>query len=73
VNHGQSRRSLRRGHHVEIIHHAMLVAAGRRDMRNLERLARSLGLEIVGLGPHNAAVRIMRWFKRNPQPRMKKR
>ena len=70
MNHGQSRRSLRRGRSVEIISHSMLVAAPR---ENVERLARALGLEISGLHPHEAANKIMRWLKRNPQARMKKR
>lgn len=70
MNTGRSRRSLRRGHHVEIINHAHLVAAPR---ANVERLARALDLEIDGLSPHEAANKIMRWLKRNPQPRKERR
>lgn len=70
MNSGRSRRSLRRGRHVEVISHSMLVAAPR---ENVERLARALGLEIAGLLPHEAAGRIMRWMKRNPQKRYENR
>lgn len=70
MNSGQSRRSLRRGRHVEIISHASLVAAPR---ANVERLARALGLDIAGIDPYKAANTIIRWMKRNPQKRMDKR
>jgi hypothetical protein len=62
MNSSASRRSLRRGRHVEPLSHSMLVAA-----------PRALGLEITGLRPHEAANKIVRWLKRNPQTRQGKR
>ena len=69
MNSGVSRRSLRRGRHVEILDHATLFAAAKLNRANVERLARSLGLEVDGLDPYRLASAIVRYMKRNPQRR----
>ena len=73
MNHGTSRRSLHRGFHAEVISHEKVYLAGVQSMANVEKLAARLGVDIAGLSPHDAASRIMRWLKRNPQPKVGKR
>lgn len=73
MNSGVSKRSQRRGRSVEVVSYAALMEAARRDPASVERLARTMNLDVAGLNPHEAATRIVRWLKRNPQPNVSKR
>jgi hypothetical protein len=73
MNHGASGRSLHRGFHAEVISHEKVYLAGVQNPANVERLAARLGIDIAGLSPHDAASRIMRWLKRNPQQKVSNR